>query len=115
MPARRRYHVYVVELSKRVWEDSKRYRDANPQYNPVLQCLYVGMTGQTPKVRFEKHKKGHRTKSGIKISNHYVEKYGLYLRPSLYKHLNPLSKSEAILMEEKLVKRDSFYLLNHFS
>lgn len=104
MPSARRYHVYVVELSKRIWTDSKKFRDANPQFNGVSQCLYVGMTGQSPKIRFEKHKKGHKTPKGIKISNHFVEKYGLYLRPSLYEHLNPMTKQEASKMEAELAK-----------
>jgi hypothetical protein len=42
------YKVYVVELSKRVFTENARFRDANPQFNGVLQCLYVGMTSKTP-------------------------------------------------------------------
>ncbi len=102
MTPRKSYSVYVVELSKRIWTDSAKFRAANPQFNGVLECLYVGMTSQSPKIRFEKHKKGHRTKTGIKVSAHYVEKYGLYLRPSLYENLNPMTKEEAIKVEEKL-------------
>ena len=60
------------------------------------------MTSQSPEVRFRKHKTGYRTKKGVKISAYYAEKYGLYLRPSLYKHLNPLTKAAAIKMEEQL-------------
>lgn len=99
------YSVYVVELSKKVWTDSKKFRDSNPQYNGVLECLYVGMTSQSPKVRFEKHLKGHRTKKGIKISAYFVEKYGMYLRPSLYQDLNPMSKAEAVAMEKELANK----------
>ncbi len=102
MAKRYSYNVYVVELNKKVWTDSKKLRDANPQFRGMLECLYVGMTSHTPQERFIKHKKGHRTKKGIKISSWLVEKYGLYLRPSLYNHLNPLTKQEAIIMEEKL-------------
>lgn len=96
------YHVYVIELSKRVWKENRKFREANPQFNGVLQCLYVGMTSQTPKQRFEKHKSGHRNKKGYKVSANIVEKYGLYLRPSLYEHLNPMTKDEAIAMEKDL-------------
>jgi len=102
MPPKKTYSVYVVELSKKVWTDSKKFRDANPQFNGVLECLYVGMTSQSPKQRFEKHLKGYRTKKGIKISSYFVEKYGLYLRPSLYNGLNPMTKAEAIKTEEQL-------------
>ena len=80
----REYRVYVVELSKKVFTENRRFREANPQFNGVLQCLYVGMTSKTPKERFQQHKTGYRNKKGHKISSNIVQKYGLYLRPSLY-------------------------------
>ncbi len=92
----------MVELSQKVWTESEKFRKVNPQYNGVLECLYVGMTSQNPQERFRKHKKGYRTKKGYKISSWIVEKYGLYLRPSLYEKYNPLTKGEAIEMEKKL-------------
>ena len=97
------YQVYVIELSKRVFSENSRFRAANPQFNGVLQCLYVGMTSKTPKERFLQHKTGYRNKKGYKLSSNIVEKYGMYLRPSLYNHINPLAtRSEALKMEEKL-------------
>ena len=57
------YQVYVIELSKRVFSESVKFRTANPQYNGVLECLYVGMTSKMPKERFEQHKSGYRNKS----------------------------------------------------
>ncbi|GLR16171.1 hypothetical protein [Portibacter lacus] len=96
------YHVYVIELSKKVWSESAKFRDANPQFNGVLECLYVGMTSRTPKERFEQHKSGYISKKGHKISSSLVQKYGLYLRPSLYEKYNPLSRTEAIKMEKEL-------------
>ena len=98
------YKVYVVELSKRVFTDNPKFRDANPQFNGVLECLYVGMTSKTPAERFRQHKTGHISKKGYKISAYIVQKYGAYLRPSLYDHLNlkPMTKQEALIMEEKL-------------
>lgn len=99
------HHVYVIELSKSIWTESKKFRDANPQYNGVLECLYVGMTSLSPKERYLQHKSGHRSKKGHKISAKFAEKYGLYLRPSLYEDLNPMTKSEAIKMEEELALR----------
>ena len=97
------YRVYVVELSRRVFTENYKFRAANPQFNGVLQCLYVGMTSKTPKERFEQHRKGYRNKKGHKLSSNIVQKYGMYLRPSLYNHIKPLSsRSEALKMEEKL-------------
>ena len=97
------YRIYVVELSKKVFTENAKFRAANPQFNGVLQCLYVGMTSKTPKKRFEQHKTGYRNKKGYKISSIIVEKYGLYLRPSLYNHIKPLStRQEALKMEEIL-------------
>jgi predicted GIY-YIG superfamily endonuclease len=98
------YKVYVVELSKRVFTENSKFRNANPQFNGVLECLYVGMTSKTPAERFRQHKTGHVSKKGYKISAYIVQKYGAYLRPSLYDHLNlkPMTKQEALIMEEKL-------------
>ena len=101
--AKSKYHIYVIELSKRVYSQHTRFRNANPQFNGVLQCLYVGMTSKTPKERFEQHKTGYRNKKGHKLASNIVEKYGMYLRPSLYNHIGPLSTREAALkMEEAL-------------
>ena len=97
------YRIYVVELSKRVFTKSSKFRAANPQFNGVLECLYVGMTSKTPKERFEQHKSGYRNKKGYKISSNIVEQYGLYLRPSLYNHIDPIStRSEALKAEAVL-------------
>jgi predicted GIY-YIG superfamily endonuclease len=98
------YRVYVVELSKRVFNENAKFRAANPQFNGVLQCLYVGMTSKTPQERLLQHKTGYINKKGHNLSASIVYKYGTYLRPSLYEHLNtkPMSKKEALSMEEKL-------------
>ena len=99
-----KYHVYVIELSKRVFTENARFRTANPQFNGVLQCLYVGMTSKDPEIRFRQHKTEYRSKKGHNISSKLVLTYGLYLRPSLYTHINVkhMSKKEALYMEEKL-------------
>ena len=99
-----RYHVYVIELSKRVFTEDRRFRAANPQFNGVLECLYVGMTSKTPAERLKQHKTGYVNKKGFRVSANIVQKYGGYLRPSLYDHLNmkPMTRQEALLMEEKL-------------
>ena len=96
------YQVYVIELSKSVYTENAKFRAANPQFNGVLECLYVGMTSKSPKERFEQHKSGYRNQKGHKLSSNIVQKYGKYLRPSLYQHLGLMTKSEALKMEEKL-------------
>lgn len=97
------YQLYVIELSKRVFTEDARFRDANPQFNGVLECLYVGMTSKTPKERFLQHKTGAKSKTGYNISSNIVRKYGMYLRPSLYNHIGTItSRTDALKMEEKL-------------
>lgn len=98
------YNVYVVELDKKVWEARKKFRDANPHYLGKLECLYVGMTSNTPAERFRKHKTGHKSKKGYKISSPIVEKFGLMLRPSLYEKFNPMTKEKAVRMEQELAE-----------
>ncbi|MBD3890598.1 MAG: putative GIY-YIG superfamily endonuclease [Olleya marilimosa] len=97
------YHIYVVELSKKVFTQNTKFRAANPQFNGVLECLYVGMTSKTPKERFLQHKTGYINKKGHKLSSNIVQKYGMYLRPSLYNHIGPIAtRAEALKMEEAL-------------
>lgn len=97
------YRIYVIELSKRVYTKNAKFRKANPQFNGVLECLYVGMTSKLPKERFEQHKTGYRNKKGHKLSSNIVEKYGMYLRPSLYNHIDPFfTRKEALEAEEQI-------------
>lgn len=99
-----KYKVYVIELSKKVFTENIKFRIANPQFNGVLQCLYVGMTSKTPAERFKQHKNGYINKKGHKLSANIVQKYGTYLRPSLYDHINlkPMTREKALEMEKKL-------------
>jgi len=98
------YQVYVVELSKKVFTEDTRFRNANPQFNGVLECLYVGMSSKTPAERLQQHKTGALSKKGHDLSASIVRRYGRYLRPSLYEHLNrePMTKAEALAAEKKL-------------
>lgn len=97
------YQVYVVELSKKVFTEHQKFRMANPQYNGVLECLYVGMTSKSPKERLMQHLKGIKSKKGHNLSSQMVKKYGLYLRPSLYHHVpNLKSRKEALKAELEL-------------
>ena len=101
--AKSQYSVYVVELSKRVFSENAKFREQNPQFNGVLECLYVGMTSKTPKARFEQHKHDLTSKKGQKLASRIVKKYGMYLRPSLYTHLNPIAnRAEALRIEKEL-------------
>jgi len=98
------YQVYVIELRKKVFTENTKFRLANPQFNGVLECLYVGMTSKSPAERLKQHKTGYINKKGHKLSANIVQKYGTYLRPSLYEHLNQkaMTRQEALIMEEKL-------------
>ena len=100
---RQMYRVYVIELSKKVFTESAKFRNANPQYNGVSECLYVGMTTKTPQERFQQHKTGYRNKKGHKLSSNIVEKYGTYLRSSLFNHIDPvMTRDEALELEKGL-------------
>jgi len=70
-----RYSVYVVELSPKVW-NHRRFRRSNPGHDVTKPCVYVGMTGLSPDVRFDKHK------AGIQ-ANRFVQLYGGRLLPKL--------------------------------
>jgi hypothetical protein len=87
MGSRIHYHVYVIELSKDVLYEAK-FKKCNPEYVTGKPCVYVGMTGLDPDVRFDKHK------AGIQ-ANRYVKKYGLRLLPDLYEGFNPMPYDEA--------------------
>jgi hypothetical protein len=94
MGRRRHYRVYVVLLSNDVLHEA-RFMKANPAYVPGQPCVYVGMTGLDPDVRFDKHKAGLQ-------SNRYVRTYGLRLLPHIYEAYNPMSYDEARAMEVEL-------------
>jgi hypothetical protein len=76
------YRVYVIELSGDVLQEG-RFRRANPGYVAGRPCVYVGMTGLDPDVRFDKHK------AGIQ-SNPYARRFGLRLLPELYECYKPM-------------------------
>lgn len=99
-----RYQVYVIELSKRVFTENWKFREANPQFNGVLECLYVGMTSKTPEERLKQHKTGYVNKKGYKLSAYIAQKYGRYLRSSLYYDINlkPMTRQQALAAEKKL-------------
>ena len=91
------HNVYVIELDPAVL-NRPAFREANPQHNPAKPCVYVGMTGRTPEVRFQQHREGTR-------SAKYVKVYGFRLRPRLYARFNPMSYERAAEMERELARR----------
>ena len=90
------HHVYVVELDEAVLRERK-FVLANPDRDPFLSCLYVGMTGLDPEVRFENHKRGYK-------ANKYVQKYGLHLLPQIYEYYNPMTFQRAAAQEKQLAE-----------
>ncbi len=94
MAKRKHHHVYVIELSSEVLS-KPRFLKCNPHYITGKPCVYVGMTGLDPDVRFDKHK------AGIQ-SNRYVLEFGLRLLPALYELYNPLTYDEACSLEVEL-------------
>lgn len=91
---RHHHHVYVVELSDRVWNEA-RFRGANPDYQLGKPFVYVGMTGLDPDLRFDRHK------AGIQC-NRFVFEFGLRLVPALYEIYNPMPYQAAREMEVEL-------------
>ena len=92
--ARHHHHVYVVELSDRVWNEPA-FRRANPDYLFGKPLVYVGMTGLDPDLRFDRHKAGVQ-------ANRFVLQYGLRLIPQLYEVYNPMPYEAALEMEVEL-------------
>lgn len=93
---RRKHHhnVYVVLLSDQVWNEPA-FRKANPGHDITRPCVYVGMTGLDPDLRFDRHK------AGIQ-ANRFVQRYGLRLLPALYEVYNPMPYDGARDMEVEL-------------
>jgi hypothetical protein len=90
------HYVYVVLLDACVSE-LRKIRQANPKRRDDKPCVYVGMTGLTPEVRFENHK------LGIKAAR-IVQRYGVRLLPELYEVYNPMPFDVAAQMEKELAE-----------
>lgn len=88
------HHVYVV-LLKPAAARTRSVRLANPTADPKRPCVYVGMTGLTPRERFANHK------SGVKAAA-VVKNFGVKLLPELFAHLNPMPYEAAVQMEKDL-------------
>jgi hypothetical protein len=88
-----KYYVYVVELDDGVGK----------RIHPDKPSIYVGQSARPPEERFDQHKRGYR-------ASRYVRKYGVRLRPRLYKEFNPLpdrasSEAAEIELARRLRKR----------
>jgi predicted nuclease with RNAse H fold len=84
----------VIELHPDVLLEP-RFRRCNPGYVAGKPCVYVGMTGLDPDLRFDKHK------AGIQ-ANTYAMKYGLRLLPDLYEGFNPMTYKAAQVREVEI-------------
>jgi hypothetical protein len=87
--------VYVIELADEA-RTVKRVREANPNANPKMKCVYVGSTARTPEQRFEIHKSGGKQSSSI------VRRYGVRLVPGLYRDIPLMVRTEAERKEAQL-------------
>ena len=90
--------VYVIKLEDAVRKENK-VREANPDANPKMQCVYVGSTAKTPAERFKVHKAGGKQSSSI------VRKYGRRLVPTLYRDLPLMTRPAAERKEKQLAKQ----------
>ncbi len=100
--------VYVIELDPSVLSERK-FREANPNHNPSLPCLYVGNTGLTAKERFKNHLNGHK-------SNKYVRNYGTKLLPKMYERFPPMTWEDAVKKEQELaedLRRKGYAIWQH--
>jgi hypothetical protein len=83
-----KHNVYIILLSG--------LQGKTPGYG-----LYVGETSKTPAARFREHARGKRNRRGPLFSR-VVHKHCKCLLPSLYSHLNPLSREEAKELEGEI-------------
>ena len=102
---KKEYHVYVVGLKPSVLKEPKCQKE-NPHFKsaPNKKYYYVGYTGETPEIRYNKHITGHKTKKGIDTSSDVVKKYGYKkngLRPKQYKKYNPFYDLDEVKKFEK--------------
>lgn len=87
--------LYVIELADEA-RTIKRVKEANPNANPKMKCLYVGSTARTPEQRFEVHKAGGKQSSSI------VRLHGVRLVPGLYRDFPMMPRAQAEDEEARL-------------
>ena len=91
------HNIYIVLLDNAVLENW-RFRKANRHYRGGKPCLYVGMTGLKPEMRFRNHKRGHK-------SNFYVRRYGVRLLTDLCRGFNPMPYKLAQVVEAEMAEK----------
>ena len=84
------HNLYIILLSK--------LHGKVPGYG-----LYVGETSKSPNSRFKEHVQGKRNRKGPLFSR-VVYKHHECLLPTLFSHLNPLSREEAKKLEGKIAE-----------
>ncbi len=83
------YRVYVIELD----------RAACPRARPEQTCLYVGETADTPEERFDEHRRGYR-------ASRVVRRFGLRLRPDIYRLFPPVrTREQSRRLEARVAER----------
>ena len=85
-----KHHLYIILLSG--------LNRREPGYG-----LYVGESSKTPEVRFKEHSQGKRNRKGPLFSR-IVRRHHKCLLPTLYEHLNPLSRQEAKSLEREIAE-----------
>ena len=84
----------IASQAATLWNEPA-FRKANPDHDIVKPCVYVGMTGLDPDLRFDRHMAGVQ-------ANRFVLKYGERLMPELYEVYNPMPYEAARDMEVEL-------------
>ncbi|MGD9143256.1 MAG: hypothetical protein PVG61_05370 [Dehalococcoidia bacterium] len=84
------HYLYIILLSE--------LHGKNPGYG-----LYVGESSKAPEIRFQEHSQGRRNRRGPLFSR-IVRRHHKCLLPTLYEHLNPLSRQEAKKLEVKIAR-----------
>lgn len=85
-----KHNLYIILLTK--------LKGKTPGYG-----LYVGETSKSPVDRFNEHAQGKRNIKGPLFSR-VVYRHCKCLLPTLYSHLNPLSREEAKELEGKIAE-----------
>ena len=91
------HSVYVIELRPDVLK-RRRFAAANPERRADKPCVYVGLTGIAPEVRFQQHRDGYK-------ACRLVREFGVRLRPRLYAKYNPMPYAEAARRERALAAK----------
>ena len=65
--------------------------------------LYIGETSKSPATRFKEHAQGKRNRKGPLFSR-IVYRHHERLLPTLYNHLNPMSREEAKVFEKEIAE-----------